>query len=213
MDDKPLLEDLRKKEDNAIRLARLVDDDKSLLPVIMEGMSSREANVKYKCIKILTVISEKNPGVLYSHFDLFDQLLDSDNNILKWNAIDIIANLTAVDFDNKFEAIYNRYYGLINEGSLITAAHVVESSGTIVNAKPALRERITGELLKTETISLPTEECRNIVKGKAIETFGRYFSQVENKEIVVTFVRNQLTNSRNATKKKAEIFLKKVALS
>jgi hypothetical protein len=213
MNNNLLLEDLRKKEDNAVTLAGEVAGDTSLLAVILDGISSREANVKYRCIKVLTIISENTPEALYPQFSLFDRLLDSDNNILKWNAIDIIANLTAVDSDHKFEAIYDRYYGLMNEGSMITAAHVVESSGKIVKAKPALRKRITEELLKTESIPLPTEECRNIVKGKAIETFGRYFSRAENEEKIVAFVRNQATNSRNATRKKAELFLKRVAHS
>jgi len=48
-------------------------------------------------------------------------LLDSPINIFKWNAIDIIANLTAADTADKFSPLFIKYYGLMEEGSLITA--------------------------------------------------------------------------------------------
>ena len=76
------------------------------------------------------MISATKPGTLYPYFDLFANLLDGENNILKWNAMDILANLAAIDVENKFDCIFShRYYDLLEEGSLITAGHVVENSG------------------------------------------------------------------------------------
>jgi len=142
--------------------------------------------------------------------NLFVNLLDSENNILKWNAMDIIANLTTIDFHNEFDRLFKKFYGLLYEGSLITAAHVVDNSAKIALSKPKLQEEITKELLKVEKIPLPTKECRNILIGKTINAFQIYYDEIKNKDAVVSFVKRQLNNPRNATKTKAEKFVKKV---
>ena len=85
-----------------------------------------------------------------SHWDFFTKLLDHDNNILKWNAIYIIAQLSKVDKDNKFNNIFEKYYNLIKEKKMITAANVVKTSPIIIKSKPKYERRITKRLLATE---------------------------------------------------------------
>ena len=159
------------------------------------------------------MISEKKPEILYPSMDFFVNLLDSKNNILKWNAMDIIANLTVIDTDNKFNGLFKKFYGYLHDGSLITAGHVVDNSGKIALAKPEFQDEITKELLKVEKIPLPTEECRNILIGRTIKTFDVYYGEVKDKrhkDKIISFVKSQLNNPRNATKSKAERFLKKL---
>ncbi|MFQ5892465.1 MAG: hypothetical protein ACE5HW_06695 [Candidatus Methanofastidiosia archaeon] len=178
------------------------------LPEIFNGISSENARIKFKSAKILRIVSEKNPQELYSQIDFFIILLDSENNIIKWNAMDVIANLTLVDSENKFDEIFEKYYGLLSDESMITAGHVVENSGKIAKAKPYLQYKITNELLKVESIPR-RQECKNILLGKVILSFGQYIDQVKNKEKMISLAKRQLNNTRNATKKKAEKFLKK----
>jgi predicted house-cleaning noncanonical NTP pyrophosphatase (MazG superfamily) len=201
---------LGKKENNADRISMLIAGDASLLPDVIDGLDSPGATVKFKSAKILRILSDNRPEILYPYFDFFMNLTQNSNNIIKWNAIDIIAGLSSVDSDDKFPAVFNSFYGLMEAGELITAAHVVENSDKIAKARPELMDRITQELLKVERVPLPTEECRNILTGKTIEALGKCFRQIENQEEVVAFVKKQLGNTRNATKKKAEAFLKKI---
>jgi hypothetical protein len=194
-----------KPEDLAERARR----DSVLLATVFEGMSSSDPKLRFKSAKILNVMSQKEPGKLYPKIDFFINLLDSDNSIVKWNAIDVVANLASTDVEGRFEEILGKFYGLLQEGSLITASHVVANSWKIVDAKPELENRITEQLLKIEKTKLPTEECRNILIGHAILCFDKYFDRIQNKDEVITFVKGQMNNSRNATKAKAEKFLKK----
>jgi hypothetical protein len=190
-------------------LAESARRDSVLLATVFEGMSSSDPKLRYKSAKILNLMSQKDPGKLYPKIDFFINLLDSDNSILKWNAIDIMANLASADADGRFEEIFGKFYGLLQEGSLITAGHVVANSWKIVEAKPHLENRITEQLLKIEKTKLPTEECTNILIGHAILCFGKCFDRIQNKDEVITFMKRQMNNSRNATKAKAEKFLKK----
>ena len=204
-----ILEAVAKKKNKAEVLAERVIRNPKLLPELLEGISSERAGIKFKSAKILKIISEERPELLYLKWDFFEKLLDCENNIIKWNAMDVIANLSGVDSRNRFDKIFRKFYGMLYEGSLITAAHVVGNSWKIAKANPGLSSRITNELLKIEKIPLPTKECRNILKGHAILSFSEYFDQIKEKGKVISFVRKELKNSRNATRSKAEKFLKK----
>jgi hypothetical protein len=181
------------------------------LQELLAGVRSKNPKIKFGSAKTLRTISERKPEMLYSEWKFFANLLDSKNNILKWNAMDIIANLTKVDSRNEFDRLFKKFYGYLYEGSLITAGHVVDNSAKIALSKPDLQDEITKELLKVEKIPLPTEECRNILIGKTINAFQTYYDRItdKNKDEVVSFVKRHLHNSRNATKAKAEKFLKK----
>lgn len=114
---------------------------------------------------------------------------------------------------NKFDEIFKKYHSFLSADSMITVAHVVDNSGKIAKARPHLAQRIASELLKLEKIPTkpqPTQECKNILLGKIILAFDMYFDQIENKDDMISFVKRQGNNTRNATKVKAEKFLKKI---
>jgi len=204
---------LRKLEEKDADIDKLVEEsakNEELLRQLLDGFSSSIARVRFGSAKVLRIISERGPESLYSYWEFFVRLLDSENNILKWNAMDIISNLTRVDSDCRFEGLFKKFYGYLYEGSLITAGHVVDNSGTIALAKPGLWAKITNELLKTEEVPLPTEECRNILIGKVLEVFDVYYDKIKDKEEIVSFVKRQLNTSRRATRVKAEKLLKKL---
>ncbi len=208
-----LLGKLGKKEIKAEDVAKNVIKDPSLLPEIFNGVSSANALIRYGCAKILRIVSEENPEKLYPRMDLFIEQLNSDKRILKWNALYIIANLARVDVEDKFDDIFDKYYGLLDAEYMITVANVVGNSGKIAKAKPHLTKKITRELLKTENLTIKshlTQECKNIIIGHAISALDMYFDQIENKNEVISFVKRQLNNTRNATKIKAEKFLEKI---
>lgn len=204
-----ILNELDKKHDNSESLATTVMRHPRKLGVVMGGVSSENLRVKFRSMKVLRIISENGPKLLYPQMDFFVGLLGSENKILKWNSIDILSNLATVDPKKRFDSIFKKFYGLLREGGLITAAHVVDNSGKIANAKPSLRGKITRELLKVEKVPLPTEECRNIILGKTISSFDAYFDKIQDKDEVISFVKGQLKNRRNSTRARAEKFLKK----
>jgi hypothetical protein len=206
------LKSSKKKEHKAQDLVDEVVKGADSLPEILKGISSENPKVKFKSAEILRQISDKAPKILYSNFDFFVDLLESKNRIIKWEAIDVIGNLTSVDSKNKFDKIFNEYYGFLAADSMITIAHVIDNSAKIAKAKPYLTERITDELLKIENLPTKppiTQECKNILTGKAILVFDEFFNQIKNKAPIISFVKKQVNNTRNATKVKADKFLKK----
>jgi len=202
-----VLSEIGKKEIAVGVITKRVIENPELLPAVLKGFLSKSADIKFKSAKILVQISKEKPDLLYSYFDFFAEQLSNRNNTLKWNAMDVLANLTLVDSQNKFDKLMTRFYAMLYEGSLITAGHVVSGSVAIVKAKPYLEDKATKSILDVDKIPLPTEECRNIIKGQAIKTFEQYFDYIGNKADVIDFTRKELKNTRNATRKKAEVFL------
>lgn len=202
-----ILERLENKEIKSEELADEVLRNSDLLPELLKGLSLSKAPIKFCSAKTLRTISEKKPELLYPELKFFIQLLESENNIIKWNAMDILANLVKVDTKRKFDKIFDKYYGGLEDESMVTAAHVVDNSGKIAKAKPYLAGKITTELLRVEKIPR-NQECRNILMGKTILAFNMYWDQIDNKDEVNAFVRRQLNNTRHATKNKAEKFLR-----
>lgn len=202
---------LGKNQITADELTDKIKKDFSLLQMIIEGVTSSNSRIKFGCAKILSKISKDHPEKLYANIDFFIEHLDIDNNIIKWNVMDVLANLTQVDKDKKFDEIFEKFYDLLNEDAMITVAHVVDNSGKIALAKPHLSSKITDELLKLEKLPIKprvTHECKNILYGKAILAFEKYYEQIDNKKEVISFVKRQLKNTRTATKIKAEKFMK-----
>ena len=192
-------------------LLKKVTLDFNLLPIILKGVSSSKAAIRYGCAKILMDLSEEHPQQLYPYMDIFVDLLDSKYRILIWNAMAVIANLTKIDDERKFDAIFDKYFSFVNDEYMVTVASMVGNSGKIALAKPYLIERITNELLKVENISTTahlTEECKRVIAEAAIKSFSRFFDKVGQKDKVITFVERQLKSSRRSLRKEAEKFLK-----
>jgi hypothetical protein len=139
--------------------------------------------------------------------DVFIDLLDGNDTILMWISLDVIANLTSVDIKNKFDGIFQKYYAFLSHKSMVTAAHVIDNSAVIAKSKPHFRNEIIDKLLNLEQAPY-SRECRNILIGKAIRTLDSLVYQIDDRSKIISFVTSQLGNSRNATRAKAEKFLR-----
>ncbi len=207
-----LLQKLVDKSLTKNELLQKVKQNFDLLPQLLNGLSSSKAAIRYGCAKVLMDLSEEYPERLYPYMDSFIDLLDSKYRILTWSAMAIIADLTKVDTDKKFETIFDKYYNFLNDEYMVTVTNVVGHSGKIALAKPHLVHQITNELLKIENISTTphlTEECKRIIAENAIKSFDLFFDKIEQKERVISFVERHLNSPRKTLKTKAENFLKK----
>ncbi len=207
-----LLKSLEDKTLSKNELRQKVKRDFSLLPMLLNGVSSPKAAIRYCCAKVLIDLSAEHPAKLYPHMDTFMALLGSKYRIIMWNSMAILANLAKVDKEQKFDAIFDRYYSFLNDHYMVTVANVVGNSGKIALAKPYLIPKITEKLLTVENLSLTphlTDECKRVIAQAVIKSFDLFFDKVERKEKVFAFVERQLNTSRRKLRIQAEGFLKK----
>jgi hypothetical protein len=204
------LEKLGDKSITKEDLLRQIKQDFSLVPTVIDGLSSSKATIRYGCGKVLVDLSGTNPDRLYKYMDAFVRLLRSRHRILVWNGTAIIANLARVDTERKFDAIFGEYFALLNDEYLVTVANTVANSAKIALAKPYLIQKIADELLATDNLATTphlTEECKRVIAEKAIDSFSLFFDKIEDQEKVIAFVSQYRNSPRKTLKKKADEFL------
>ena len=204
-----LIERISIKGSDKEEIADSIADDPERIEEVLGGLSSKKAPVKFGCAKVLRIISEVHPEALYPYIDSFIKLLDSENNIMKWEGIYVIGNLACVDKAKRIDTILTRYLKPIKGPVMITAANVIGSAAKIAAAKPYLAERIAKAMLNVQHAEYATAECRNVALGHALDAFEIFFDNIKNKQPVIDLVTKQMDNTRNSTRKRAEKLLKK----
>ena len=176
------------------------------LKVLLDGVVSKDDTYRYNCFKVLLQISEDHPLILYPEWDYFIALLDSSNAYHRSIAVQILANLTPVDAQRRFEAIFGRYFDLLDDEKIIVTRSLVQSAGTIARAKPSLQARIVERLLGIDETH---HKHKDLIKADAIQSFEAFFEDYPDKERILGFVEQQLECSSPKTRKAAKAFLNK----
>jgi len=197
---------LNNKSINIKAIAKKALKDDKLLAELLDNLWSKNEMIRYNSHKVLVFLSQEHSTAIYPKWDYLMKFLESDNTYHKLSAIHLLANLTKVDKDGKFEKIFNKFYGLLDDKSFITAAYVAGASGKIAMAKPKLRTKITNKLLSIDKTHYE-QERKDLVKVGAIEAFEEYFEQARNKKQITEFVQKQLKSKSPKTRKKAKEFL------
>jgi hypothetical protein len=180
--------------------------DKELLPELLRGILSKEDKTRYTSFRALMNICEAQPDLLYPYCDHFVDLVDRENTHSKYIGSYLVASLAAVDRDNKFEEIFDKYYSLLDDKSIIPAAHVARNSGKIVRAKPELEPKITGILLNIDATRHEPRH-KELIKSEAIVAFNEYFEAAKDKERIIEFAKQQAKSKSPKARKNAKKFL------
>ena len=179
------------------------------IDTLIDALGSKTPSEKYGSAKVLRMVSEQAPELLYPRWDSLVGLLQHENAFLRWGTTLILGNLAAVDREDRFELVFDRFFAPILGPEMVGAANAIAAAANIALAKPHLADRIVKETLKVERASYRTPECRDVAIGHAIKSFDRLWEHVRNRRPVLAFVKRQLDNPRPATRKKAEKFLQR----
>jgi hypothetical protein len=201
--------DFDNKNINIESTAQKAITDEKLLGELIENLKSKKDTIRENSFNTLLFMSENHPEVLYPRWDYFAGMIDSDNAFWKHMAVRLIANITKVDIQDKFDIILNKYFDLLND-SVIVAGHVTANSGKIAKAKPQLQTKITNKLLN---IDRTTQKHKDLIKAGAIKSFDEYFEESQDKKRIMNFVKKQLNSESPKTRKTAKAFLEKWAES
>ena len=212
MDKEMLVNYLKAKPDLKLFVNDVIED-KTILDSLFDIVATETSSIKYVCTKIIRMVSEKEPELIYPYFEILAKWIHHKNSFIKWDGIIILSNISAVDDENKFKDIYQDYFALIQDPQMVTASNVDGNAWKIVLAKPELENDITKRLLKVPDIVYlhkgnPSPECNYIVCGQVLECFDHYFNSSENQSEMINFAKEQLNSKRKSVVKTAEKFLK-----
>lgn len=193
------------KNIDAEGLAQDALNDGELFQKLMNGVRSKDNTTRQNSFKTLQIIAENAPEFLYPQWDYFQEMLHSSNNYQKFIAIYILASLTSADKDNKFDDIFDDYYGILAGDKAMTASHVALNSSIIVRNKPKLQSRIIDILMSVDDIHQGKQ--KELIKAYAIEALMKIHPEAEDEEKIEEFVRTQLESKSPKTRNMAQCFL------
>jgi hypothetical protein len=203
---------LYKKNINVEGVARKATTDGKILAELMAGLTCKKEIIRENSSKVLKYVSTNNPRLLYPDWwNFLGDMLNHENTYHKLSAVVLLSNLTLIDNENRFEKIFNTYYGLLNDKSMITAAWVAGNSGKIARAKPKLQSRITGRLLAIDKTHHQPQRI-DLIKSYILEAFDEYFSVSSDQSRMIKFAQKQLNCLSSRTRKEAQKFLNKWTL-
>jgi hypothetical protein len=184
--------------------AALTDDQ--LLQDLLAGLASKEDALRYNCFRALTAISEQRPLRLYPAWDHFVELMSSSNAYQRAIGLRLIAGVTCVDTEQRFEPMFDRYFDLLDDEKVMTARYLAQAAARIAVAKPHLRERIVQKLLAVdETHHAPGR--KDLIKADIIESLAGIFPDSPDQEEILTFVERQRGAGSPKTREAAKAFL------
>ena len=193
--------DLDKKDINIRELAEKALKDDVLLQELLNGIVSKDNTTRSNSFGVLQVISAEKPEILYPQWEYFHKMLLSKNNYHKYIAIYILADLTAVDKENKFEDIFEDYYGILAGDKVMTASHVALNSSKIALNKPELQLKILDRLLDIDNIHQGRQ--KELVKSYVMDALGKMYPEIKDKERVLKFIEEQMDSSSLKTRELA----------
>jgi hypothetical protein len=195
---------------SAESISERIFKDRQSLDSVFVVISSGPPGDRFRCSKALLLLSESNPRLLYPRIQDIVNLLESKNQILKWNAIAILGNLASEEYKRVMDGILPKLYGFLSCGELITANHAIATLAKIGRALPEKKKNIIAKLLKVEGYAFDSDECRNIAVGKVILALEELMDSSRANKKLTEFARRYVDNRRPATAKKAKEFLRRL---
>jgi hypothetical protein len=175
-----------------------------------DNLFSKDTKLKYKTVKEYANTAKESPQKVYPEIEKFVGLIDNENNILKWTAIDIIGYCAKIDVQKKIDPIINVIIKHLNCGKMVTAAHAMSSLTDIALGKPEYKNKIINGILKTEGYKYDTEKCHYILMGKLITAFDKLIDDIGKNKNVKDFLERQTESINKPNRNKAEKLLKKM---
>ena len=188
---------------------RIIDDSKIRDEIVQLMLNHPKIMVYHHSYSIISQASQMRPELFYEYWDNFSLLLDHPNSYNRDFGLVLLANLTPVDKDNKFRDVFNDYYSHINDEKFMTARKCVENTAKILESKAELTEDITDILLDVNNrCDFPLKQIA-LLKSDIIELFYKFYGQINDKEQVNEFVKEELNSLSPKTRKLAKKFMEK----
>jgi hypothetical protein len=180
------------------------------LSELLQRVHSKDDRIRYTNFTALMFVIDEQPALLYEEWRRFVDLLHSDNAYHRYIATYLLAGLTKADVENRFESILPEYLRLLDDESVMVAAHAAGNAARIIQAKPELEPRITGKMLGVDKTH-QTPSHKELIKGYVIESFTQYYPHAQQKRKILEFAQKQLKSKSPRTKKMAKKFLENTA--
>lgn len=164
--------------------------------------------VYYHCYYVIAKASQLEPGLFYKYWDQISTLLGHKNSYHRDFALTILANLVAVDHENRFSAIFLDYMRHIHDEKFMTAICCIQNLKKILPFRPDLTPPTLNMLLQIDDQSSYSEKQKALIRSDILEIIEMAYESAEDKQKLDRFILASCESLSPKTRKKAkELFL------
>jgi hypothetical protein len=208
-----IIEKIAEKELDLNQFVQLViNDENARNEVVRQMLTNPAIMVYYHCYYIVNKASQSYPEMFYPYWNDFAVLLQHENSYHRDFGLELIGNLTKVDNDNQFSEIDNQFFSLINDEKFMTGNYCVKNLLKIYQHKDDQRKRILETLLEIDNRCDYTEKQKGVLKADVLEIFDVIYDDVQEREDIRKFIREQANSISPKTRKMAKVLIKKYRL-
>jgi hypothetical protein len=192
------------------RFLRGLEIDEGVVRILVDGLTATNEVRRFNANTVLAAVAERMPEQVYPLWDELMQLISSANTYHRCAAINILPLLIPVDRENNFERMFDLYFLLLDDKSVIPPCYVARNAARIVAMKPEWRHRVVNKLLGIDQ-TRHEQGRKDLIKADIISALDEIAGDPAHGSApepeVTAFVRSQLQCSSPKTRKAAQTFL------
>lgn len=189
-----------------------ITDERAREEIIHQMAINPNISVYYHCYYVVSKASQVKPELFYRYWSDMAALLDHKNSYHRDIALTILANLTQVDWENKFAEISQDYFNHVNDPKFMTGQCCIINTLKIFRHKPEMRNQIIALLLDMDNQCNYSEKQTALLKSDILDIFDAVYEEAGEKARINEFINASMTSISPKTKRKAKELARKYAL-
>jgi hypothetical protein len=211
-----IVELIERIADKDFNIAEFVDmaivDEEIRTEIMRQMMASKQIMIYYHCYNIVSEASRLRPDLFYMYWDDMVSLLDNPNSYHRDIGIAMLANLSAVDNENMFFNIRDKYYRHFNDEKFMTARCCIQNTKKILKHKSEIREELVGILVDIDKYCCYPEKQRELLKHDVIDVFEEVYQATVPPDSIKAFIKAATRSISPKTRSRAKEFVTKHSL-
>jgi hypothetical protein len=168
--------------------------------------------VYYHCFYVVSQASQERPDLFYKYWPAIAPLLNHENSYHRDFALTLLANLTAVDKDHLFLAVYEGYFAHLHDQKFMTAKCCVQNAMKVARNIPELRDPIVARLLDLEVHCRYPANQKALLKHEVLVFLEAVYAAQPHTESLVRFIKAEAESISPKTRHKAKELIRKYDL-
>ena len=158
--------------------------------LVRQLLNNHAINVYHHSFLILHEAIKTEPSLFYCYWDGFSSLLKHGNSYHRNYGMALIANLIAVDKDNRFELIMDDYFKQLEDEKISTIKYCISNSLIIIKAKPVFGKTIISRIIHSLRFNDHSDRHQKFLVSVFLKLLASIDKDFQEMAIVKEFIRD-----------------------
>ena len=165
---------------------KLIKKDEKFRKFVLEQLFNNDViNIYYHSYLLIEKSSSENPDYYYQYWKEFTNLLTHLNSYHRNYAVNIIGNIICVDKNNYFDAVFEKFYNLLNDEKITTRKYCIANSVKIINSDNSYTEKIISKIIDSLRLNSNTEKQQNFLISEFLTLLNKIdFKLIKSEEVI-----------------------------